>query len=99
MPRVRSRRRRHVQSTSRSPGPFSSPRERSSVAASWAGSEGRSKSESWPSVGPNEKHRGRQEMSFSIEFEDDCASYNAKIKVVGVGGSGNNAINTMIHFG
>jgi len=38
-------------------------------------------------------------MSFSIEFEDDCASYNAKIKVVGVGGSGNNAINTMIHFG
>jgi cell division protein FtsZ len=38
-------------------------------------------------------------MSFSIEFEDDCATYNAKIKVVGVGGSGNNAINTMIHFG
>ncbi len=38
-------------------------------------------------------------MSFSIEFEDDTAQYNARIKVVGVGGSGNNAINTMIHFG
>ncbi len=38
-------------------------------------------------------------MSFSIEFEDDSAQYNARIKVVGVGGSGNNAINTMIHFG
>ncbi len=38
-------------------------------------------------------------MSFSIEFADDSAQYQAKIKVVGVGGSGNNAINTMIHFG
>ncbi|MCH2109644.1 MAG: cell division protein FtsZ [Polyangiaceae bacterium] len=38
-------------------------------------------------------------MSFSIEFADDCSQYQAKIKVVGVGGSGNNAINTMIHFG
>lgn len=38
-------------------------------------------------------------MSFSIEFEDDSSQYNAKIKVIGVGGSGNNAINTMIHFG
>ncbi len=38
-------------------------------------------------------------MSFSIEFADDRSEYSAKIKVVGVGGSGNNAINTMIHFG
>ncbi len=38
-------------------------------------------------------------MSFSIEFADDSEAYRAKIKVVGVGGSGNNAINTMIHFG
>jgi cell division protein FtsZ len=38
-------------------------------------------------------------MSFSIEFADEGAEYRARIKVVGVGGSGNNAINTMIHFG
>jgi cell division protein FtsZ len=38
-------------------------------------------------------------MSFSIEFAEDNAAYRAKIKVIGVGGSGNNAINTMIHFG
>jgi cell division protein FtsZ len=38
-------------------------------------------------------------MSFSIEFADDNSQYRAKIKVIGVGGSGNNAINTMIHFG
>jgi len=38
-------------------------------------------------------------MSFSIEFADESSEYSAKIKVVGVGGSGNNAINTMIHFG
>src|SRR5690606_37787094 len=38
-------------------------------------------------------------MSFSIEFADDSEAYRARIKVVGVGGSGNNAINTMIHFG
>src|ERR1700759_4548291 len=38
-------------------------------------------------------------MSFSIEFADEMASYNARIKVVGCGGSGGNAINTMIHFG
>lgn len=38
-------------------------------------------------------------MSFSIEFADDCSQYQARIKVVGVGGSGNNAINTMIQFG
>jgi cell division protein FtsZ len=38
-------------------------------------------------------------MSFSIEFADDTEQYRARIKVVGVGGSGNNAINTMIHFG
>lgn len=38
-------------------------------------------------------------MTFSIEFADEGSEYQAKIKVVGVGGSGNNAINTMIHFG
>ncbi|MCA9595131.1 MAG: cell division protein FtsZ [Myxococcales bacterium] len=38
-------------------------------------------------------------MSFSIEFADETQTYQAKIKVVGVGGSGGNAINTMIHFG
>lgn len=39
-------------------------------------------------------------MSFSIEFaEDTQVTYQARIKVVGVGGSGGNAINTMIHFG
>ena len=38
-------------------------------------------------------------MSFSIEFADDTSEYRARIKVIGVGGSGNNAINTMIHFG
>jgi cell division protein FtsZ len=37
-------------------------------------------------------------MSFSIEIVED-AKYQARIKVVGVGGSGGNAINTMIHFG
>src|SRR6478735_8318807 len=43
-------------------------------------------------------HR-EDKMSFSIEFADDNEAYRARIKVVGVGGSGNNAINTMIHFG
>jgi cell division protein FtsZ len=39
-------------------------------------------------------------MSFSIEFAEDTQdTYQARIKVVGVGGSGGNAINTMIHFG
>ncbi len=38
-------------------------------------------------------------MSFSIEFADDTPQYQARIKVIGVGGSGGNAINTMIHFG
>ncbi len=38
-------------------------------------------------------------MSFSIEFADDSQQYAARIKVIGVGGSGNNAVNTMIHFG
>ena len=38
-------------------------------------------------------------MSFSIEFADDSQSYNARIKVIGCGGAGGNAINTMIHFG
>lgn len=38
-------------------------------------------------------------MSFSIEFADESPQYQARIKVIGVGGSGNNAINTMIQFG
>jgi len=38
-------------------------------------------------------------MSFSIEFAEESRTYNARIKVIGVGGSGGNAINTMIHFG
>ncbi len=39
-------------------------------------------------------------MSFSIEFADDASNeYEANIKVVGVGGSGGNAVNTMISFG
>ncbi|MCA9629392.1 MAG: cell division protein FtsZ [Myxococcales bacterium] len=37
-------------------------------------------------------------MSFSIEFADESPQYQARIKVIGVGGSGNNAINTMISF-
>lgn len=39
-------------------------------------------------------------MSFSIEFADENSNeYEAVIKVVGVGGSGGNAVNTMINFG
>ncbi len=38
-------------------------------------------------------------MSFSIEFADDSQEYQARIKVIGVGGSGGNAVNTMINFG
>ena len=38
-------------------------------------------------------------MSFSIEFAEDTQEYRARIKVVGVGGSGGNAVNTMINFG
>jgi cell division protein FtsZ len=39
-------------------------------------------------------------MSFSIEFADDqSAGYDARIKVIGCGGSGGNAVNTMINFG
>jgi len=38
-------------------------------------------------------------MGFSIEFAEETQQYQARIKVVGVGGSGNNAINTMIQFG
>jgi cell division protein FtsZ len=38
-------------------------------------------------------------MSFSIEFADETQQYEARIKVVGVGGSGCNAVNTMINFG
>ncbi|MEO8801321.1 MAG: cell division protein FtsZ [Polyangiaceae bacterium] len=38
-------------------------------------------------------------MSFSIEFADEQQEYQARIKVVGCGGSGGNAVNTMINFG
>ncbi|APR99689.1 cell division protein FtsZ [Pajaroellobacter abortibovis] len=38
-------------------------------------------------------------MSFSIEFADDTQEYQARIKVVGIGGAGGNAINTMISDG
>ncbi len=38
-------------------------------------------------------------MSFSIEFADDHGGYEARIKVIGCGGSGGNAVNTMINFG
>jgi cell division protein FtsZ len=38
-------------------------------------------------------------MSFSIEFADESAGYEARIKVIGCGGSGGNAVNTMINFG
>jgi cell division protein FtsZ len=37
-------------------------------------------------------------MSFSIEFAPDTG-YDARIKVIGCGGSGGNAVNTMINFG
>ena len=35
-------------------------------------------------------------MSFSIEFADDQGAYDARIKVIGVGGSGGNAVNHMV---
>jgi cell division protein FtsZ len=38
-------------------------------------------------------------MSFSIEFAEDHTGYDARIKVIGCGGSGGNAVNTMINFG
>lgn len=42
---------------------------------------------------------GRTFMSFSIEFADEAAGYDARIKVIGCGGSGGNAVNTMMNFG
>lgn len=38
-------------------------------------------------------------MGFQIEFADEQHDSQARIKVIGVGGSGNNAVNTMIEFG
>src|SRR4029079_1199202 len=38
-------------------------------------------------------------MSFSIEFADEQQEYQARINVIGCGGSGGNAVNTMINFG
>jgi cell division protein FtsZ len=38
-------------------------------------------------------------MSFSIEFADDVQQYQARIKVIGCGGAGGNAVNTMIQCG
>jgi len=42
---------------------------------------------------------GGTAMSFTIEFADEQQEYQARIKVVGCGGSGGNAVNTMINFG
>jgi cell division protein FtsA len=42
---------------------------------------------------------GRTTMSFSIQFAEEATEHQARIKVIGVGGSGGNAINTMINFG
>ena len=38
-------------------------------------------------------------MSFSIEFAEEAQEHSARIKVIGCGGSGGNAVNTMITFG
>jgi cell division protein FtsZ len=38
-------------------------------------------------------------MSFSIQFAEESQDHQPRIKVIGVGGSGGNAINTMINFG
>jgi cell division protein FtsZ len=38
-------------------------------------------------------------MSFSIEFADETQEYQARIKVIGCGGSGGNAVNAMMNFG
>ena len=38
-------------------------------------------------------------MSFSIEMADETNEYQARIKVIGCGGSGGNAVNTMISLG
>jgi cell division protein FtsZ len=38
-------------------------------------------------------------MSFSIEFADESQEYQARIKVIGCGGSGGNAVNAMMAFG
>ena len=38
-------------------------------------------------------------MSFSIEFAEEQGGYDARIKVIGCGGSGGNAVNTMMNFG
>lgn len=38
-------------------------------------------------------------MTFSIQFTDETLENQPRIKVIGVGGSGGNAINTMINFG
>jgi cell division protein FtsZ len=40
-----------------------------------------------------------ENMSFSIEFADDVQQYQARIKVIGCGGAGSNAVNTMIQCG
>ena len=48
--------------------------------------------------GKSGQRYGRQAMRFSIEFADRRGATGA-IKVIGVGGCGGNAINTMIHFG
>src|SRR6185503_12179798 len=56
-----------------------------------------------PSVvlAPNTKSEipGGRTMSFSIEFADETQEYQARIKVIGCGGSGGNAVNAMMSFG
>jgi cell division protein FtsZ len=55
--------------------------------------------DSKPQARRERAHREEMDMSFSIEFADETQEYQARIKVVGVGGSGGNAVNTMINFG
>ena len=63
------------------------------------------KREEAPSEGPRVQNTpvrqssGRTIMSFSIEFADETQEYQARIKVIGCGGSGGNAVNTMMSFG
>src|SRR5262249_56829515 len=45
------------------------------------------------------EYPGGRTMSFSIEFADETQEYQARIKVIGCGGSGGNAVNAMMSFG
>src|SRR6266540_1896708 len=48
---------------------------------------------------PMSTYPGGRTMSFSIEFADETQEYQARIKVIGCGGSGANAVNAMMSFG